>query len=101
MPYARLLFAFFLVHCSSTPATSDGGVDASADGNASCVTPKVSCGGQCVDTKTDNANCGGCGLACPTGESCCGASCSSDSQCSITVTSVSSAHGYMSGGDYV
>jgi hypothetical protein len=93
--------ACFLAHCSSTPFASDGGVDASVGDAASCAAPKVSCSGQCVDTKTDKANCGGCGLACPTGESCCGASCSSDSQCSITVTSVSSTRGYMSGGDYV
>jgi hypothetical protein len=97
----RILALVLLVHCSSTPVTGgDGGVDASPEA-ASCVTPKVTCGGQCVDTKTDVANCGGCGLACPSGETCCGASCSSDAQCSVTVTSISSTKGYMSGGDYV
>ena len=100
MRLGRILLAL-LVQCSSAPSGVDGGVDASVDGDAGCATPEVTCGGQCVDTKTDQANCGGCGLACPAGESCCGASCSSDSQCAITLTSVSSTHGYMSGGDYV
>ena len=95
-----IALAVLVLGCSSTPAASDGGVDASVEA-ASCVSPKTSCGGQCVDTKTDNANCGGCGLACPKGESCCGASCSSDAQCAVTVTSLSSTKGYMSGGDYV
>jgi hypothetical protein len=31
------------------------------------VTPNAVCGGSCVDLQTDDANCGGCALACPTG----------------------------------
>jgi hypothetical protein len=33
------------------------------------------CGGQCLNTQTDEANCGACGVACLTGESCCGGKC--------------------------
>jgi hypothetical protein len=29
------------------------------------------CGGRCVNTRTNEANCGGCGVACPAGLSCC------------------------------
>ena len=33
------------------------------------------CGGSCVDTQTDEANCGGCGHACDSGKACQGSSC--------------------------
>ncbi|HEY1960225.1 MAG TPA: IPT/TIG domain-containing protein [Polyangiaceae bacterium] len=92
--------ALVLLQCSSTPVANDAGVDAAPDA-ASCAAPDISCGGKCVDTKTDVANCGKCGLTCSTGENCCGASCSSDPQCSVTVTSLSSTQGYLNGGDYV
>jgi len=44
-----------------------------ADGTV-CLSPNgkplTCCGGRCIDTGEDAANCGGCGLACPTGASC-------------------------------
>jgi hypothetical protein len=41
----------------------DGG-DSGGDAG-SCETPKILCDGQCVDTRTDPAYCGGCDGACP------------------------------------
>src|SRR5205823_5775121 len=35
----------------------------------------TSCGGTCVDPNLDPANCGGCGIACGTGEACVGGTC--------------------------
>jgi hypothetical protein len=40
-----------------------------------CSNGQTTCGGNCVDTKTDLKNCGGCGNACGGGQSC------QDSQC--------------------
>ncbi len=40
----------------------DSGPDA-----PSCATGRTACGGTCVDLQTDDANCGGCGLACVPG----------------------------------
>jgi hypothetical protein len=39
-----------------------------------CPTGTERCGGACVDTRADARHCGGCGLACATGEYCNGAS---------------------------
>lgn len=37
---------------------------------APCPTGQTRCNGTCVDTQTDNANCGSCGNACTSGETC-------------------------------
>ncbi len=42
-----------------------------------CSSDTTECGGQCIDTSTDAANCGGCGTACGQGETCSGGSCTS------------------------
>lgn len=48
-----------------------------------CACPEglVGCGSQCVDTQTDVANCGACGAACASGESCLGGDCVSPIDC--------------------
>ncbi len=49
--------------------TSDGGTTPS-DGAANpnpCQNGKIFCAGTCIDPSTDDANCGGCGLACTSG----------------------------------
>lgn len=44
----------------TAPLMCSGGV-------CGCGAGKSLCNGQCIDTQMDNANCGGCGLACPSG----------------------------------
>ena len=79
------------------PTTSDSGRDAGSDAPASC-TPACTngstcvagvcrcgagmcagastcCGTACVDTQTNAANCGSCGMVCPTGRACTAGSC--------------------------
>lgn len=49
---------------------NDGGTTPAADGAAeanACGAGMISCSGTCIDSLTDDANCGGCGLACPGG----------------------------------
>jgi len=41
-----------------------------------CPSPSALCGSVCADLTTDGANCGGCGLACPSGQSCAAGRCS-------------------------
>jgi len=62
------------------PATDDAAVDdAGSDaGPVECDAIETDCGGTCVDTSTDPAHCGGCGVTCAPGQICnagaCGAS---------------------------
>lgn len=37
---------------------------------ADCAEGQVDCGGVCIDTCCNNANCGGCGIVCTSGETC-------------------------------
>jgi len=46
-----------------------------------CETGKTNCSGTCVDTSTDEANCGSCGHACQTGETCENGTCNEGDQC--------------------
>ncbi len=62
---------FVPVSCgeSTTPPTDDNGLA------VSCNLPAEACNNQCIDTSSDAANCGGCGLMCPTGSQCGGGEC--------------------------
>ena len=59
-----------------------------------CPTGQEACGGQCVDTTTDLANCGGCGNACAGGTACqggvcvsgVGGTCTSNNHCATGTT---------------
>ena len=42
---------------------------------AACTGTQTCCGGGCVDTRTNAAHCGMCGMACPAGRSCTAGSC--------------------------
>ncbi len=67
---------------SSTTVTVFGDastVVVSGDATTTCSSGGTSCSGACVDTQSDVSNCGTCGNACSSGESCnageCGVSC--------------------------
>ena len=47
-----------------------GGTSSGGSTGPSCVAPQVDCGGQCVDTDIDLANCGDCGKTCLDGQLC-------------------------------
>jgi len=58
----------------------DAGTDAGKpDAGATCSSGALQCGGACVDTKTSNQHCGGCGMVCNNGQTC------SDSKCTTPV----------------
>jgi hypothetical protein len=46
-----------------------------ASGRCPCQGQLTHCGEACVDLRRDPANCGGCGVACPTGQTCRGGAC--------------------------
>jgi hypothetical protein len=61
----------------SDPSSEAGGPDGSAIETAppACAPSQTACGAACVDTKSDVKNCGACGNACQSGESCAAGKC--------------------------
>ncbi|MBK03738.1 MAG: hypothetical protein CL920_29650 [Deltaproteobacteria bacterium] len=53
-----------------------------ADEPKACATGEVDCNGTCTNTSADDKNCGSCGTACATGETCKAGKCESSSTCS-------------------
>ena len=48
----------------ASPPQDDGGANDAAEVDAACGDGGTTCGANCVDTRTDLQNCGGCGLVC-------------------------------------
>jgi hypothetical protein len=63
----------------SSQGGGEGGITPLVDGG--CSGGQVACGGGCVNTQTDNANCGICGHACTTGFACAAGACASSATC--------------------
>lgn len=69
--------------CNGRDDDCDGVVDDGAEcagaavctGGACVCPPSQQCGGSCVDTQVDPANCGACGHVCPSGAPCVGGAC--------------------------
>ena len=59
--------------CIGLVVACSGGGPKSADAGFSCPSGLTDCGGVCVDTDIDGANCGVCGTSCDAGEVCNGA----------------------------
>jgi hypothetical protein len=80
----------------SDDATSGG------DGNGgSCNPGQILCGGSCVDTSSDPANCGSCGASCD-GGTCCQSICVSDTaSCAFSVLGATPHEGNQNGGDWL
>lgn len=73
-----------LLGCGETARPPPPGLDAGSDLGAcpgpacACAAPLTSCGGVCVDLRTDPASCGACGAACDDGTPCRGGRCACD-----------------------
>ena len=72
--------AIALVHCSGQDGVvigpPDSGPDVGLDGPVSpCLTGRVSCGADCVDTMTDTLHCGGCTTVCTAKQACVAGAC--------------------------
>jgi chitobiase/beta-hexosaminidase-like protein/stigma-specific protein Stig1 len=65
-------------------ACTDSAVASAAFVVSLCDANLTACGTSCVDTMSDNDNCGACGATCTTGQVCCGGAC--------TVTALDSAN---------
>lgn len=70
----------------------DGGKVDPVTCECECSAGFAECGGQCIDLESSVDNCGSCGNACPSGESCVGGS------CSLVCTGGTTKYGFNAGG---
>ncbi len=69
-----LALGLFLLGCSSG-STGPGSENAVGGGSSTCPVGLQPCTTGCVDVANDNSNCGSCGVACTSGQTCVGGSC--------------------------
>ncbi|MFO0606478.1 MAG: hypothetical protein U0324_25120 [Polyangiales bacterium] len=69
---------------------ADTGADVAAE--LTCGAGLTLCGGRCVTTATDRAHCGGCGNACPAGNSCVAGACVVDRCLDVTCAPADACH---------
>lgn len=87
----------------SGTGSSSGGGDSGTDGTMgpTCTGGKTLCGTTCVDTTSDPANCGKCGVVCD-GGTCCASICvDQTASCAFSVTGLDPLQGNQNGGDWV
>jgi hypothetical protein len=63
---------------ADVPATDTPAADVPATAcseSSPCPIGSSCCSGRCLDTQSDAANCGACGMACATGQACCAGAC--------------------------
>jgi hypothetical protein len=87
----------------SGTGSGSGGGDSGTDGSVgmTCTGGKTSCGTSCVDTTSDPANCGKCGVSCDGGTCCASVCVDQTASCSFSVTGVNPLEGNQNGGDWV
>ncbi len=110
LSFSLAAVALLVVACGSSGGGGSGGFpgpdggtgnDASVEGGPQCSGGKKACASSCVDTTSDPANCGACGVSCD-GGTCCASVCVLDTaSCSFAITAVSPAQGDQNGGDWV
>ncbi len=73
-----MVLALFALGCAQghVPGRADAGTLDSGSIDR-CPQGELFCGGACVDTESEPAHCGGCGVACPAGQVCASGICSS------------------------
>jgi len=61
--------------CAARCGNSGGSTGGNCGADCSMCPGTVSCGGACTDTQVDLGNCGGCGIACDSGQACTAGAC--------------------------
>src|SRR4051812_27947942 len=77
----------------SGPTSGETGQTAGTPTVPLCAEHETECNGACVDTTSDAANCGLCGHACATGESCIGSVCQLTGESACTVQGLTDCNG--------
>ncbi|HEY3807304.1 MAG TPA: hypothetical protein VGL61_32105 [Kofleriaceae bacterium] len=87
------LWVGLVVGCGKVNAVPEDAppADASLDAFVCAAGSGLDCAGTCVDPTTDNANCGGCGIACGSGAECIAGQCTDDLESCATIAAANPA----------